>query len=33
MVKKKKRKNIVIRFFEWLEKSNQKAVKSGLCGG
>jgi hypothetical protein len=27
-----KKKNIFIRFLEWLEKANKKAVERGLCG-
>ncbi len=29
---KKKKKNIFIRFLEWLEKANKEAVERGLCG-
>ena len=32
MENKKKKKSIFIRFLEWLEKANKKAVERGLCG-
>ena len=32
MQDKKKSKNIFVRFLEWLEKSNKRAIEKGLCG-
>jgi len=31
MKDKKKKKNIFIKFLEWIEKANKKAVEQGLC--
>jgi hypothetical protein len=33
MKDKKKKKSILVRFFQWLEKANKKAVEKGaFCG-
>jgi len=32
MKNKKEKKNIFVRFLQWLEQANKKAVEKGLCG-